>query len=331
MREERVFCRDRHMGISRREFVKTMGRAAVAAGAVAPLWAATRPSMAETSSLSIDETALTRFYASLTGEQKNAICFPFEHELRRRIAAHWSITEPKIGDFFTTGQQGLIDEIFRGVCSDEGYERFQQQMNDDAGGLGSYHLAVFGQPGSGQFEFEMSGAHLTIRADGDGVVNRAFGGPIVYGHSVGDSMAGLPGNLFYHHTQKANELFAALDGAQRDKALLEQPPKEYEVTLQGASGTFPGIAIGELSEDQKGLVVEVIELMLAPYRKDHVDEAFGALASGGGLDRLHMSFFQHFDLGDDREWDIWRLEGPTFVWHFRGAPHVHAYVNIATA
>ena len=28
-------------------------------------------------------------------------------------------------------------------------------------------------------------------------------------------------------------------------------------------------------------------------------------------------------------WDIWRLEGPNFVWHFRGAPHVHAYVNIS--
>jgi hypothetical protein len=24
------------------------------------------------------------------------------------------------------------------------------------------------------------------------------------------------------------------------------------------------------------------------------------------------------------------VEGPSFVWHFRGAPHVHAYINIAT-
>jgi hypothetical protein len=34
------------------------------------------------------------------------------------------------------------------------------------------------------------------------------------------------------------------------------------------------------------------------------------------------------DLGEDGEWNIWRLEGPTFVWHFRGQPHVHTYVNI---
>jgi hypothetical protein len=41
-----------------------------------------------------------------------------------------------------------------------------------------------------------------------------------------------------------------------------------------------------------------------------------------------MSFYKSDDIGDDHEWDIWRLEGPTFVWHFRGAPHVHCYVNI---
>jgi hypothetical protein len=28
-------------------------------------------------------------------------------------------------------------------------------------------------------------------------------------------------------------------------------------------------------------------------------------------------------------WDNWRLEGPAFVWHFRGAPHVHVWVHIA--
>ena len=34
------------------------------------------------------------------------------------------------------------------------------------------------------------------------------------------------------------------------------------------------------------------------------------------------------DLKNDKVWDIWRIEGPTFVSHFRGAPHVHAYINV---
>ena len=31
------------------------------------------------------------------------------------------------------------------------------------------------------------------------------------------------------------------------------------------------------------------------------------------------------DIGNDGEWDNWRLEGPAFVWYFRGSPHVHVW------
>ena len=326
MSEERIVCPEYDEEMSRREFVKVVGRAAAAVGAVTPLLVES----VAASSGGVAETALTRFHASLSAEQRKVICFPYEHELRRRIAAHWAITEPRIGEFFNTEQQGLIGEILQSVCSGDGYERFQRQMLDDAGGIGGYHVAVFGQPGSGKFQWEMSGAHMTIRADGERADNTAFGGPIVYGHSAGNSQPGLPGNLFSHHTKKANEVFAALDGKQREKALLERAPREHEVTLQGASGTFPGIAVGELADDQKGLVKDVIKTMLAPYHEDNVEEALSVL-DAGGFDHLHMSFYNDHDLGDDGEWDIWRLEGPTFAWHFRGAPHVHAYVNIASA
>ena len=52
--------------------------------------------------------------------------------------------------------------------------------------------------------------------------------------------------------------------------------------------------------------------------------------SNGGTDKLHMAFYQNGDLGNDKVWDMWRVEGPGFVWHFRGAPHVHAYINIGS-
>jgi hypothetical protein len=202
-------------------------------------------------------------------------------------------------------------------------------MDDDSGGFGEYHVAVFGAPGSGQFEWEMTGRHLTIRADGDSVKGTAFGGPIIYGHGAGDSKKGLPGNVFYYQTQKANEVFSALDGKQRKSALLSKAPNEAAVKVQGSSGAFPGLAVGELSADQKGLVESVIKVILAPYREEDVEEAVALLKSGGGLDGLHMAFYESNDVGKDQVWDIWRLEGPTFVWHFRGAPHVHTYVNIA--
>ena len=93
---------------------------------------------------------------------------------------------------------------------------------------------------------------------------------------------------------------------------------------------FPGIAIAELSGDQKKLVENVMHELLAPYRAEDVKEAMDCLKSGGGLDKMHIAFYKDHDIGSDEIWDIWRLEGPTFVWHFRGAPHVHTYVNIAS-
>ena len=138
------------------------------------------------------------------------------------------MTKPAIGsDFYTHEQRELIDGIFRGVTSGDGYERFLKQMDEDSGGFGRYAMAIFGEPGSGRFQWAMTGRHLTIRADGDSVRNAAFGGPIVYGHGTGDSIAGLPGNVFYYQLKKANEVFSALDGKQREKALLlvTLPPK----------------------------------------------------------------------------------------------------------
>lgn len=325
--KRRVVCPECEGGWTRRDFVRAVGGAAAAVGA-APL-TGFGPALAAPTASSSAETAAKRLFESLTAEQRQVVCFPFDHALRQKINANWAITEPTIGSFFTKEQQATIDEIFRGVTSPDGYERFLKQMDDDAGGFKEYHVALFGTPGSGQFEFEMTGRHMTIRADGDSVENVAFGGPIVYGHGEGDGEAGLPGNVFFYQTKKANEVFAALDGKQREKALVAKAPPENQVPVQGAGATFPGIAIGELSSDQKGLVEEVIKVILAPYRQEDVDEALAILKAEGGLDKLHAAFYQSNDLGGDQVWDIWRVEGPGFVWHFRGAPHVHTYVNIA--
>ena len=53
------------------------------------------------------------------------------------------------------------------------------------------------------------------------------------------------------------------------------------------------------------------------------------LRAQGGLDACHMAYYAQNDLGNDQVWDCWRLEGPSFVWHYRGAPHVHVWVHVA--
>ena len=83
-------------------------------------------------------------------------------------------------------------------------------MLEDYGGFVHYHIAIFGKPGDGEkFQWVMSGRHMTIRDDGNFEDGTAFGGPMVYGHGTGDSQKGLPGNVFYYQTLKANEVFQA--------------------------------------------------------------------------------------------------------------------------
>ena len=58
---------------------------------------------------------------------------------------------------------------------------------------------------------------------------------------------------------------------------------------------------------------------MASNRKSHCD---------AGFDNLHFSFYKQGDIGEDGVWDVWRVEGPTMTWYFRGSPHVHTWVNI---
>jgi hypothetical protein len=277
------------------------------------------------SSKSKAETAVARFYDTLTDEQKKQVAFGFDHKNRTKVSANWHIAEPLIGeDFYTKEQQALIDEILKDITTEEGYKKLRKQMEEDDGGMQSYSVAIFGDPSTDKYEWVMTGRHLTLRADGNTVPGAAFGGPIVYGHGESNPTQ----NLFYDQTKMANAVFSALDAEQAKQALLPKSPQENRVPLQGKNGKFPGVAVSDLSKDQQKLVSAAIKNLLGIYRKEDVEEVMAVLKQGGGLDKLHIAFYSDKDLRNDKIWDVWRIEGPTMVWHFRGAPHVHAYINI---
>ncbi len=271
------------------------------------------------------EASVKRLLESLTAEQKKVAFLPATDPRLTRAGANWHVIPQQIGQLYTPEQQRIIHEIVRGVTSEEGYDLFLRQMKDDSGGLEHFSCALFGTPEGGTPSWLLTGRHLTLRADGNTLPDAVFGGPVIYGHgATGNEKA----NLFYYQTQVANEVFQALDGKQREKALLPMAPAESSIRLK--KNGFAGVAAGELSRDQRELVGKVMQKLLAPYREPDVREAMAALQANGGLETVHLSFYRNEDLGNDREWDIWRLEGPTLVWHFRGAPHVHTWVNFRT-
>jgi hypothetical protein len=315
--------------LSRREFLKTAGAAAVASTAQADL-AKYRQKP--------PETLVKKLYDSLTDAQRSKIAFEWDHlqngkPLRTRVANNWHITSPEIrSNFYTQDQQDMIRALFEGLFNPEWVPRLDKQLQDDAGGWGRHqNVAIFGKPGEDKFILVMTGRHMTIRCDGNSVDHMAFGGPIFHGHAASgfNEKPDHPGNVFWPQAIEANNAFEMLDGKQRKLALVARTPAENAVGFRGPDGQFPGIPITELSSDQKEQLEKTLRLMLDPYREADRDEAIACLKGQGGLDACSLAFYQQGDLGDDGVWDNWRLEGPSFVWYFRGSPHVHLWINIS--
>ncbi|HWL84706.1 MAG TPA: hypothetical protein VNO21_02830, partial [Polyangiaceae bacterium] len=76
---------------------------------------------------------------------------------------------------------------------------------------------------------------------------------------------------------------------------------------------------------------KVLLALVEQYRKEDQEEALACLKRQGGLDKCSLASYKEEDIGNDGEWDNWRLEGPSFVWYFRGAPHVHVWVHVANS
>jgi hypothetical protein len=318
-------------GQERRAFLKTVGSVALAAG----LGVARAPWHRADAAKNPNESAenfVQHLYESLNPEQKKALCFPFDHPLRREVGNNWHIVPQRIGEFLNSDQQELVRQILRGITTEDGYERFEKQMKDDTNvGLGDYSCALFGQPGE-RLQWVLAGRHSTLRADGNSTSNAAFGGPIFYGHAVAfEERPDHAGNVWWHQARAANKVFEALDGKQREKALLETAPPDSEKTvrLRGNVEAIPGLAGADMSADQLALLEATMQSLLDMFRAEDVKEVMECLKKNDGLKAAHVSFYKEEDIGNDGIWDIWRVEGPAFVWYFRGSPHVHTWVNIA--
>jgi hypothetical protein len=322
---------------SRRDFLITtgLGTAAVAAGAAA--WPrVTRGAEKRSNSA---EAIVQVLHDSLTPKQRETICFAWDYEdpqrgkLRTRISNNWHITQPTINsDFYTADQRQMVRDIFESTIQPEWHARIDKQLQDDAGGFGnSQNVAIFGEPGKGKYELVMTGRHMTLRCDGNSTDHVAFGGPIFYGHAASgfNEKEGHPGNVFWEQALAANRVYELLDGKQRKVAEIGKHIAESAVGFRGPDGQFPGLSVGEMSSDQQDEVKKVLQKLLEPYRRVDQDEVNACLQAQGGLEKCHLAFYTVDDLGNDRVWDTWRLEGPSFVWYFRGTPHVHVWVHIA--
>ena len=317
--------------INRRQFMET------AASSAAILAAGTSVASAVETAMSA-ESIVGRLYNTFSDQQKQEVCFDWNHRDKKRglhrtfVANNWNVTKREINDdFYSDEQRDLITQVFESIIHPDWHERYYQQLDDDAGGFGNEQsIAIFGKPGEGKFEMVLTGRHMTLRCDGNSADHVAFGGPIFYGHAPENNESPKhTDNVFWSQAVKANELYGMLSGKQQTHAKVAKTPREQNVAFQGAKSGLSGLPVTEMSSDQKEHLQKVLGSLTEMYRKSDQDEAMECLTKQGGLDACNLSFYTDKDIGNDGVWDNWRLEGPSFVWHYRGAPHVHVWVNVA--
>ncbi|NRB27089.1 MAG: DUF3500 domain-containing protein, partial [Roseibacillus sp.] len=222
------------------------------------------------------ESLVKVLYESLNEKQRKAMCFAWDHVdpkrglLRNRIENNWRITNPIVAsNFYNKDQQVLIRGIFEGMTSPDWHERFDQQLKDDVGGFGKRQsIAIFGEPGSGKFQFVLTSRHMTLRCDGDSAEHVAFGGPILYAHE-GERLYEKPDhpkNVFWHQAVEANKLFQTLSRSQRKEALVTHGmPSEELVGFKGKEGQFQGCPVNDFTDDQRSEVQRILKILLEPF------------------------------------------------------------------
>lgn len=304
--------------------------------------------------------AIRNFHQSLTDQQRQRMCFAWDHlgftglPLRLHVTNNWAISPVSLSSF-SQEQQRLIDAILASVLAEGWPDRIKRQAREDTGQpWGNQKIALFGAPDSGPCQCVITGFHLTLRATCDRSPGVAFNGAICHGHQPSgfNERVGHPDNIFWYQARLANSVYQALDPQQRRAALVTRgmpfylvdgridrrnilpdtrlpQPLEPDVRFRRPDDTVPGLPIGDMSRDQRALVERTLDGLLEIYQPEYRDQVRACLRRQGGLERCHFAFYQEHDLGSDGEWDNWRIEGPAFVWYFRGFPHVHLWLHVA--
>lgn len=281
---------------------------------------------------SMDELA-AELVAALSPAAKAQACFPYEHPLRQcHNRGLWLGGLTVSAAALDWDTRRLLTDVMYAGLSDVGRDRVPFQDSTRFMGVNMMQLAICGEPAVGPYQLLLSGVHLNLRLGSVSPEGAAFGGPQVYGDQRGNERVGLPNNTYRYQLEAAQRLVAALTPAERARVRVARAPAQVNIGVQGAAGRFDGVPIGDLALAKRALARELVVGILETYADDSAAYAWQCLERNGGVDAHHFADYdEDFDGGrraGDGPSQIFRVEGPAAVFHFRGEPHVHAFVNV---
>ncbi len=230
----------------------------------------------------------------------------------------------------TAEQQKLCHALLKAGLSEEGYAKaarimsLENNLKVEEKGKGPfrdpqrYYLTIFGKPDkTGSWGFSFEGHHLSLNfAIKDGIIigdTPSFWGAcpaIVHNFIEGGPQVGT--RTLAKEEQAALDLIAALDDAQRTKAVINaKAPADYQAAGKPKPPADPpaGLPAADMNDEQKKLLVAILDAYNANLAKPLAD-ARSAEIKADGIDKLHLAWAGATKAGVGH---YFRIQGPSFV------------------
>jgi Protein of unknown function (DUF3500) len=287
--------------------------------------------------------AANSFLGTLNADVKAKLSFAFTDNQSRQTWSNFPTTSvPRkgvpLGDLDDAGKAAAL-ALVKTMLSAEGYDQvLRVQKSDDwlkanssggNSGFGDelYYIAIYGTPSTtAPFMVQFGGHHLARNYTYKGTtasITPAFTG-------TEPKTFTLAGTTVEPMKLKASTFFAAIDSlttAQDTKAKLSATVSDILMGPGVDAGTFPtseGLAVSELSDAQKKLVLDAIGAWVNDAAPDEAASLLGTYQ--GGLDETKIAYANSKDV--DGESTYLRIDGPR-VWielintRSQSTPNVH--------
>jgi hypothetical protein len=249
-----------------------------------------------------------------------------------RLRWHWTTPRgfPRNGlplSQMNEQQRDLALELLRSSVSEAGYAKaldimsLQKDLGNDPL---EYYVTIFGAPeGAEPWGWRFEGHHLSRHFTLAG--QQVAATPFFNGSWPTVTDAGL--QAMKREEEAARELIQSLDERARGVAIFRERTLTSHVTQNEAyvSPLEPvGIALSELSGDQQGLALEIVQTYLGSLSDSIAAPAYERIRVAG-IDTIRFGWAGSLEA---RRPHYYRLQGPTFLLEFdnsrNGGTHIHS-------
>lgn len=285
-------------------------------------------------------TAATTFLNSLTPEQRQAASFEFKDD--ERLNWHFVPRERKglAWGQMTPDQQHLAHALLASGLSQRGYadaaaimslEQVLAQIEQGRGPKrdpAMYFVSIFGTPSAdGTWGWRVEGHHLSLNFTVAGG-KAAAGAPSFYGTNPAEVRDGPRKGLraLAEEEDWGFKLVRSLNDEQRKKAVIAEKAPDDIITgaqRKAEPGEPQGIAAGELTAEQQGILRDLVQLY-AHRQRGELAHADWAQIEQAGWEKVKFAWAGPTEPGVGH---YYRIHGPTFLVEFdniqNNANHVH--------